>query len=112
MEVDERDPYEIAHLLIKYAKTENLPISRYALWFTQREAESNLPVPEATKLLKAASYAGHPASFDEEYGVNKRGETYKNRYAGRIKIGPERPKSTKARPAAQLSDAQKAFLKG
>ena len=112
LEVDGRDPYEIAHLLIAYAKKESQSISRHALWFTERKAEDNLSVTEASRLLKAAKTAGHEATIDEEFGVSKRGETFKNRYAGRIKIGPEWVKPTKARPAAPLSDAAKAFLKG
>ena len=109
------DLYALANALIKFAKADerntDRMVSRYALWFTSRTAKTNLPVAEATKLLKAAEAADHDISIEDTVGYKADGTTYVNRYAGRIKIGPAIVRETN-REQAPLSSAAQAFLKG
>ena len=56
-----------AELLIGFAESEEVQVSRYALWFTDRTEKTNLTVEDASKRLKAAVKRGDKFSIEEDY---------------------------------------------
>lgn len=103
------DGAKAAYGLIAFAKAEGVAISPFALWFTDRESRDLITVNEATKRLKAAEAEGTTIEIEPEYRISRKGETYTNRYAGRIKVGDVQQPTKQAKPVSQ---AAAAFLKG
>ena len=112
------DMYKVAKGLVNYAATEGVPVNGYALWITSendkvmvngKEQPAPIGAKKAQALIVKAEKANLPITIEDTHSVGRDGQTYANRFAGRIKIGESTKKATAATPP---SAAVNAFLQG